>query len=182
MRALFGTITALMCVAVLGVGAASAAIDLQLQLENITTHQAGAQVTARPGDIVRLTLTLSNLTRTKTRADVTFVGSLPGVTVRATESTKLTGRQTKRHSEQMKVPAGFTGPLVAAVSARTADGSFDSASGGVVLTTPKTGGPSVAPSPFQRLFLETLARGIVHAFLADDGASTSFSAVKDLYR
>jgi hypothetical protein len=183
MRTLLGSIGAVICVLVLGVGAASAAVDVELLIENITTHTTGVNVAARPGDIVRLTLTLSNLTKQKTQADVTVVGRIPGTTVRVTESTKLNAGQTRRHTEQAKVPAGVLGPLTIDVSAIDGIGASDSATGTLSFGAAKTGETGVAPSPFQRLFLEMLARGLVHAFLTDDGAtSTSFSAIKELYR
>jgi len=183
MRTLLGSIGALICVLVLGVGVASAAVDVELLIENITTHTAGVNVTARPGDLVRLTLTVANLTKQKTQADITVVGRIPGTTLRVTDSTKLNGKQTKRHSEQGRVPAGVLGPLTIDVSAVDGVGSSDTSSGTLSFSAAKTGETGVAPSPFQHLFLEMLARGLVHAFLADDGASpTSFSAIKELYR
>lgn len=168
----------------LGPGVARAEIALDLLIENKTTRQSGTSITAAPGDMVKFTLTVRNLSSAKVTADVNVVAGIPGCMIDQTVSTKLSGNQKRKETVSGRVPAGHGGQTVTVdVSALASDGSAAAVNGSVGLTVAKMTSGSATVGPLQRFFLEMVVRGLVSALTGDGAtASVTLTEIKALYR
>lgn len=168
----------------IGVSVASAQLVMDLLIENKSTQDVGTQITAAPGDRVKFSLELRNLSGEKVAADVTVIGGIPGCMIEETVSTTLASNQKRRQNVSGRVPDGHAGQLLTVeVRALASDGGMAMAQGSVNLVASKTGSGASEPSPFARTFLRMLAKGLIQSMQNDDGpASTSLSGLKSLFR
>lgn len=176
-------VLALVMACSIGASVASAELSMTLMIENKTTQEVGTQITAAPGDLVKFTLDLRNLSKDKVDAVVTVVGGIPGCMIEETVPTSLSGNQKRRQNVSGKVPLGHAGEtLTVEVHAEATDGSVTVVQGTVNLVAAKATSGSTDSSPFERTFLRLLAKGLLQSMQDAGPADTTFSGLKALFR
>ena len=183
-RVLTSCVVALALAAVLGVSAASANVDVQLNIKNQSTDQQGNHISATTGQQVKFTLTVKNLSKKKQMATVMVVGGIPGCMVREVREILLAPKETKKEFLTGAVPPGKAGLLTVRAEAVLADGNTDSDSGSVTFGPAKLS--AAGGTIFQRIYVRMLVRGLLAALAGDDSGARSVTAsisdVKSLYR
>ncbi|UCE01899.1 MAG: hypothetical protein JSW67_11600 [Candidatus Latescibacterota bacterium] len=167
----------------ISVGVASADIDIELEIDNKTTKEKGKSVSASPGDLVRITARLINLSGETLAGDIVLVAGIPGCMIEETLDFSLRKNQRRQRFVQDRVPAGHTGPLTVDVSV---DAGSCSDSDFAIMTF-ATNKPNAADhaSVFERIFVRMLARSLAVGLASDHGPVTQaigFSELKALYR
>ena len=184
-RMLATGVTAFAITIALGVCNAFATLDVVLQVENKTTGEIGMSVSAAAGDVVRLTLSITN-NGPRQDVDVHVVGGIPGCIVEVTQTKNFPSGRMRTKKLQRRVPAGHSGTFFVDVNAvGRVDGSAGSASATVDLGPLKvaSGEPAPAPGLLQRIFVRMIANGLLEGVTSDPGsAQQTFGGVKSLYR
>lgn len=170
----------------LGANAAAADhVDVQLNIKNQNTDQAGHVVSAATGQKVKFTIKVKNLTKQKATATVVLnatVPSIPGCTVTETRTVELAPRETKQEWMSGNVPVGKSGVLVVDASATIA-GHTDTDHAELTFGPGKTT-ESSGETWFHQAYVRMLVKGLMMALASSpDGVSEStISDVKSLFR
>jgi hypothetical protein len=176
------SVLALVMACTLGVGIASAELSMTLLIENKTTQDVGTDISAAPGDLVKFSLEVRNLSRDKVDTEVTVIGGIPGCMIEEMVVTNFASNQKRKENVVGKVPLGHAGQtLTVEVNAVASDGSVATAQGSVNLVAKATSGSS-DPSAFERTFLRMLAKGLLLSMDDEGPAETTMSGLKAIYR
>jgi hypothetical protein len=183
-RVLTSCVVALALAAVLGVSAASAHVDVKLNIKNLNNEQQGNHISAATGERVKFTLTVKNLSSRRQQATVTVVGGIPGCMITEVRTVELAPKETKKEFLVGEVPVGESGLLTVSATAVLSDGNTDSDNGSVLFGPAKLSSPS--GSIFKRIYVQMLVRGLLAGLASDDEGARSLTAsmsdVKSLYR
>ena len=180
-RLLIASFAGLGLAAVLGVAAASAQVDVQLNIKNQSTDESGNNIHATTGQKVKFTLTVKNLSSKKQDVTVTVVGGIPGCMIREVRTVHFAPKETKKEFVSGPVPAGKSGLLTVQATAVLAGGSSDTDSGSVAFGPAKLASGRV----FYDVFVRMLVRGLLAALESDDASVSTLSSMgdfKSLYR
>ncbi len=160
-------------------------VDVQLEIKNQDTNQAGHAVSATTGQKVKFTIKVKNLSRQRVTATVVLnaaVPSIPGCTVSETRTIEFAPRETKQEKMSGDVPVGRSGVLL--VDASATIGSHTDTDHAELTFGPAKTTESTGESWFQQAYVRMLVRGLMMALASDpDGVSeATISDVKSLFR
>lgn len=162
---------------------ASAQINIELEIQNKTTRETGKNVSASPGDLVRITARLFNESGQTLEGDVALVAGIPGCVIEDNFPFSLRKRQRRQAFVQDRIPAGHTGPLTVEVAVE-ANGFSDADSAVLTFGSSKPGARERV-TLLGRIFLRMMTRGLANS-LTSDGAATheqiGFGELKQLFR
>ena len=165
--------------------AAADHVDVQLDIKNQITNQAGHVVSATTGQKVKFSIKVKNLSKQKVTATVVLdatVPSIPGCTVSETRTIELAPRQTKQEWMSGDVPVGRSGVLL--VDATATIGTHTDTDHAQLTFGPAKTTESAGEGWFQQAYVRMLVKGLMMALASDtDGFSEgTISDVKSLFR
>ena len=166
----------------LGVCSAFANVDVDLEIENLTTGEVGSSVSAAAGDqvIVRLVVTNNGPSQ---KVDVNVVAGTINCTHEVSANKKFKSGKSRTKRVRRTIPRNRTGTFVAEVTATGADGSSDSEAVSLSFGAAKVGSAPSEGGMFQRIFTRMLATALLDGITSDPSqVLSSFGQVKNLYR